>query len=194
MRITVSNTASFGGLAAAGVNARFKTTPDGLAITRSFGDLIIVSVVLIGFAVGPLFALGSEELELLMKGDFGGERWFLLIFEPFILLVSVLFIRSNIARRPKATVTRNDGYIRYTHPGYDNAQIQASEIEHIYVGEKRMSSADEGHSKRYSTAAVRLRDGNAIAIASNARKAKMQELAQHISAVLSVPLNSTTSS
>jgi len=181
---SITRTTSFGGLAAEGVNARFEITQNSIVIRRSFWELGFISLILLAFAIGPLFVLGSEELRLLMTGDFGGDRWFLLIYEPFVLFVLILFIRSNLTHRPKAIVTREDRTIRYIHPGYDKSQIHANDIVNIEVVKKRKIHNKISH---YCAVTVLLQDGNSIAIATHFDVEKMNELALHVSTLLSVP-------
>lgn len=174
-------TSSLVGLASHGINASYRKSPHGITITRSPLDIVIVTVALLGLIAAILYYQGSDQIRLILDGDFDGDRLYVVISGAFLLVLWVLFIRANLLRRPVAAISVFDRSISYSNPGYNKIRIEASSIEYICVSEHNVIGR-----QFYYAVTVRKRDGNAINIATNTNPDKMAALANEVATVLSV--------
>lgn len=187
MRIQLAMTTSFGGLAAVGINVRVRRTRDGLVITRSRLDIAIASIGLLGFGLVPLYLIGVDGVRLIFEGNFSGERAFVAISFPLIVLVAILFVKSSLLKRPIARVSRESRSISYLHKGYSKIDISADEITGISIEERHgtLGSLDLARDFAYAVN-LRLSDGNDVDIATHRSVERMQRLASDVAKVLGI--------
>ena len=187
--VTVTRVTGFGGLSGVGVSARFRRTGNDIVITRAAWEIVIGIVGLLGFLLVPLYMMGSEGIDRLLAGDFGGDRIFVVIIGPFVLLSAFLFARSAIYRRATARISGTSRTIHYRHPGYDERSIAADEIASIGVA-KRIGSASSsvamGRDYCYAIV-VRLKHGVDVDIASHRNQDRIIAMARQIAGLLGVP-------
>ena len=185
IRVEVATGTAFGGLAAVGINCRVRRTRDGLVITRSWIEIAIGMIGILGFALVPLYFIGVDGIKLIFAGDFNGERLFVAISLPLLVLVAILFMKSAVLRRPLARVSRKSRSIDYQHRGYSEMHIGADEITAIRVEKREGASSLEHMGRDYAYAVcLRLSNGNDVAIATHRSEEQMQQLAKDVAKVL----------
>jgi len=187
MRIEMSITNSFAGLAGIGIGARVRRTRDGLVITRSRLDIAMVVIGLLGFGLAPLYFIGADGIRLILAGDFDGERALAAISPILMCLLAILFIRTSVLRRPVARVSRQSRSIDYRYAGYGSQHIDAKEINGIRVLERSgMSRPDTLAREIYYAVNLRLSDGNDVDIATLRSEARAQRLAGDVGEILGI--------
>ena len=177
---------AFGGLAAVGVNVNFKRTQSGIVITRSGWDLWIIVFALIGFGLAPFYVMGIDGFRALTLGDFGGDRWFVLVSTPLVLLVAYLFMKSSLVRCPRAIVSRSAKSIEYHHLGYDKKRIEAKDFSSISVNRREGALHQGGVRPHAYAVTIVLKNETEIDIATHTNEQKMKALANLVTESLGI--------
>lgn len=186
----VIQTTGFGGLAGVGISVRFRRVPQGIEITRAPWQMFVGLLALLGFLIAPMYFIGSDGIRLLLSGDFGGDRWFVALVAPILIFIAGLFIRSTFTRRPVALISRDSRTIHYDHPGYDQQNIAARDIESIGVTEvSAMGRGDLGRNVP-NAITVRLKHGIEVNIATHKNRALVVEMCAAIADLLAVKVTS----